>query len=101
MAKRSSASSAQGKRAKKNAKNTKADKDIDFSDIPELTDEQLKGMKRMGRPLLGLANRQLISLRVDPDILLELKKQAKKKGKGYQTLINEILAQFVNKDDVA
>lgn len=73
------------------------DTKIDFSDIPELTDEQLSAMKRLGRPLIGLAKRQLISIRIDPQVLNQIKKRAKKRGQRYQNLINEILANFVGK----
>lgn len=96
MGKKTSGSSARGKQAKKSAKDTRKNK-IDFSDIPELTDEQLKQMKRIGRPLLGMTQRQLISIRIDPNVLEEIKKKAKKKGKKYQTLINEILEKYVGK----
>jgi len=96
MAKKSSASSVRGARAKKNV-NTTRDESIDFSDIPELSDAQLKGMKRLGRPLLGAAPRELVAIRIDPFVLEKLKKKAKQNGKGYQTLINEVLAKFVRK----
>jgi uncharacterized protein (DUF4415 family) len=42
---------------------------IDFSDIPELSDAQLRRMKRVGRPTIGRAPRKAVSLRVDPDVL--------------------------------
>ena len=93
MGKRISGSSARGTRAKKNAA-VIPDRDIDFSDLPELGNNQLKGMRRMGRPLLGLAKRQLISIRVDVKVLDEIKNRAKRQGKGYQTLINEILSKY-------
>ncbi len=70
---------------------------IDYSDLPELTASQLRRMKKLGRPLLGMSKRQLISIRLDPDVLQRLKKAAKRSGKGYQTLINEILAEYVDK----
>ncbi len=96
MGKKSTASSARGLRAKKNVRPI-PDSQIDFSDIPELTDEQLKEMKHPGRPLLGYARRQMIAIRIDPIVLKKLKTYADKKGKGYQTLINEILGKFVKK----
>ena len=83
-------------RAKRNARII-PDSKIDFSDIPELTDEQLKEMKRPGRPLLGDSHRQMIAIRIDPVVLEKIKKRAKRDGKGYQTLINEILGKFVKK----
>ena len=96
MAKKSTALSAQGTRTKKNAKSI-PDSKIDYSDIPELTDEQLEGMKRMGRPLLGQKPRHLIAIRVDPAVLEKIKKRADADGKGYQTLINEILGEYVKR----
>jgi uncharacterized protein (DUF4415 family) len=96
MGKKSIGSSVRGPRAKGNVKYI-PDSEIDFSDIPELTDEQLKGMKRPGRPLLGYSPRMMIAIRIDPNVLKKLKKYADKKGKGYQTLINEILGKFVKK----
>lgn len=83
-----------GLRAKKKGRSTQ-DKRIDFSDIPELTEAQLKQMKRPGRPLLGKERRQLIAIRIDPNTLTRLKKEAEKKGKGYQTLVNEILSNYI------
>ena len=71
------------------------DSEIDFSDIPELTMDQLKSARRVGRPLLGSGPRKDIHLRLDPDVLERLKKQAKKKGVKYQSLINEILKKAV------
>ena len=49
MKKKRSESSAQGKRAGRNVKPI-PDSQIDFSDIPEATDAQLKRMRRVGRP---------------------------------------------------
>ncbi|MEI6397562.1 MAG: BrnA antitoxin family protein [Pseudomonadota bacterium] len=97
MAHKKSGSSAPVKRAAKKEAPTKkrSDKDIDFSDIPELTDAQLLSMRRVGRPPIGEQARQLIAIRVDPKILMLLQAQAKRQGKGYQTLINEILAEHV------
>lgn len=95
MAQRKSASSAREKQAAKKEKSTQ--KKTDFSDIPELSDDQLQSMKRVGRPPLGNSSRQLIALRVDPDILEELRKIAKKAGQGYQTLINDVLKKYVDK----
>ena len=44
-------------------------------------------------PPLGEYARQLIAIRVDPQVLAEVKKEAKRRDVGYQTLINEILAK--------
>lgn len=54
--------------------------------------------RRVGRPPLGDRARQLIAIRVDPGILDEFRKEARRRRVGYQTLINEVLAQHVGKD---
>ena len=69
---------------------------IDFSDIPDSSPEQLRAMRRVGRPPLGDRARQLIAIRVDPGVLD--RKEARRRRVGYQTLINEVLAQHVGKD---
>ncbi|HET9961113.1 MAG TPA: BrnA antitoxin family protein [Nitrospiraceae bacterium] len=72
------------------------DAEIDFSDIPEATDEQLKRMHRVGRPSSGMA-KQLIAIRLSPRLLSQLRKMADKEGKPYQTLIHEILERAASK----
>lgn len=66
------------------------DRKIDYSDIPELTDEQLRSARRVGRPSTGNA-KQLIALRVAPPLLAKLKRMAKKRGMPYQTLMHQLL----------
>lgn len=95
MAKKQSVSSAQGKRAAKSAKLMK-DREIDFSDIPESTDEELKRARRVGRPVTGNA-KQLIAIRIDPKLLERLRKLASKQHKPYQTLIHELLERAAAK----
>jgi uncharacterized protein (DUF4415 family) len=96
MAKKSTGLSVRAARVKKNVRYT-PDKLIDFSDIPEFRNEQIKKGIRPGRPLLGASARTMIAIRIDPVTLKKLKSYAGKKGKGYQTLINEILGDFVKK----
>ena len=62
----------------------RSDDKIDYSDIPALTDEQLKNAVRSGvyKPV-----KRQITARVDADVLDWLKSQ----GKGYQSRINAIL----------
>jgi uncharacterized protein (DUF4415 family) len=91
-----SGSSARGERAAANARRT--GRRIHYSDIPESSPEQLKVMRRVGRPPLGKEPRQLIAIRVDPAVLDEFRKGARRRRVGYQTLINEVLAQHVRKD---
>jgi len=69
------------------------DSQIDFSDIPELTDEQLR---RVGRPRSGHA-KQLIAIRIDPRLLKQLRRLAAKQSKPYQTLIHELLERAAKK----
>ena len=90
---RLSASSVRGRQAAKRKRPTAKHRRINFSDIPELSDAQLRTMRRVGRPPLGEYARQLIAIRVDPQVLAEVKKEAKRRYVGYQTLINDILAK--------
>lgn len=90
-----SALSVHEKRTKKRKKHIK--EKIDFSDIPELSDDQMRSMKRVGRPPLGESSKLMIAFRIDPEILDAIRKLAAKKGKGYQVLIHDILESFVNK----
>src|SRR5438105_6902984 len=85
--------SARGVRAAANARRTA--RKIDYSDIPEASDDQLKGMRRVGRPPLGDEPRRLIAIRVDPSVLESFRKEARRRHVGYQTLINEVLAEHI------
>ena len=91
-----SGSSARGARVAANARRTA--RRIDYSDIPDSSREQLKAMRRVGRPPLGNEPRQLIAIRVDPGVLDQFRKEARRRHVGYQTLINEVLAEHVGKD---
>jgi uncharacterized protein (DUF4415 family) len=55
-------------------------------------------MRRVGRPPLGDAPRQLIAIRIDASVLDQFRKQARRRRVGYQTLINEVLAQHARKE---
>ena len=70
---------------------------IDYSDIPALTKDQMKKARRprVGRPPFGVAAKKMISLKIDPILLDRLKVVAKRQGKGYQTLIGEILTRHL------
>lgn len=89
MRKKRSGSSARGRRAERSVKHI-PDSQIDFSDIPEATDEELKRMRRVGRPSTGMA-KHLIAIRLSPRLLASLRRMAAKQGKPYQTLIHELL----------
>src|SRR4051812_26864965 len=91
-----SGSSARAGRAAVSVRRT--GRQIDFSDIPDSSAEQLKTMRRVGRPPLGDEPRQLIAIRVDPNVLDGFRKEARRRRVGYQTLINEVLARHVRKD---
>ncbi len=54
-------------------------------------------MKRVGRPPLGDATKLLIAVRIEPKILDALRKLARRSGKGYQTLIHDILENYVDR----
>ena len=71
---------------------------IDFSDISDSSPEQLRAMRRVGRPPIGDAPRQLVAIRLDVGVLDRFRKEAKRRGVGYQTLINEVLAKHVRRD---
>src|SRR5580704_3664911 len=91
-----SGSSARGGRVAANARRTA--RRIDYSDIPGSSPEQLKAMRRVGRPSLGDEPRRLIAIRVDPSVLESFRKEARRRHVGYQTLINEVLAEHIRKD---
>ena len=55
-------------------------------------------MRRVGRPPLGDRARQWIAIRVDPDVLETFRKEARRRRVGYQTLMNEALAEHIRKD---
>lgn len=95
MAKKRSALSKQGKRVAKNVKYM-PDSELDFSDIPEMTDEEIKRGRRVGRPKTGHA-KLLIAIRIDPRLLSQLRKLADKQDKPYQTLIHELLERAAKK----
>ena len=65
------------------------DEEIDFSDIPPLTEQFWQNAVRgaLYRP-----KKSQVSVRIDNDILAWLKKD----GKGYQTRLNQILRQAMN-----
>jgi len=72
-----------------------SDSKIDFSDVPELSDEELESARKVGRPKSGSA-KQLIAVRIAPDLLTDLRKLAKRRKKPYQTLMHELLEKAVS-----
>ncbi len=82
--------SEQERRALRHAASRQAsgnDSDIDFRDIPRLTDEQLANLVR----LREVRRKVAVSVRLDPKVLDWLKS----KGGGYLTRINDILANVM------
>lgn len=103
MAPKRFASSARARRAARSAKHI-PDRQIDFTDIPESTDAELKRARRVGRPpgrpKTGTA-KQLIAIRIAPRLLKRLRRLAAKQSKPYQTLIHELLERAARKEKVA
>ena len=91
MTKKPSALSVPGRRAGERARHI-PDSGIDFSDIPESTDQELRRARSVGRPRTGEA-KQLIAIRIHPKLLAKLRRLAQRQQKQYQTLIHEILEQ--------
>jgi uncharacterized protein (DUF4415 family) len=92
---RASVSSARAGRAAKSVRPTRRRRGIDFSEIPEVSAAQLRAMRRVGRPPLGAEPRRLIAIRIDPAVLAAVRREAKRRGLGYQSLINDLLAKHV------
>jgi hypothetical protein len=72
------------------------DRQLDFSDIPEATDEQLRRARRVGNPTTGNAD-QWIAICIAPGLLAKLRRLAAKQSKPCQTYIHEILESHANK----
>lgn len=66
--------------------NKMRDKDIDYSDIPELDDDFFKHAQ------MRLPEKQSVTIRLDTDVLTWFKRQ----GKGYQTRINKLLRAYMD-----
>ena len=77
------------------------DRQIDFSDIPESTEAELRRARRVGRtvgrPKTGNA-KQLIAIRIAPRLLAQLRRLAAKQSKPYQTFIHELLERAAQKN---
>ena len=65
------------------------DEDIDLSDIPELSDASRAVIGKFYRPI-----NKPVTVRLDADVLGWLKS----KGAGYQTRINALLRQAMERD---
>lgn len=68
----------------------KKDEDIDFSDIPPITDEMwAKGVLR--KNFKPVPRKRQLTLRIDNDVIDFFKEQ----GRGYQTKINQLLRAYM------
>ena len=61
------------------------DRDIDFSDIPELKDDFF------AEAFVWPGKKKQITIRLDPDVVDFFKR----KGQGYQTSINSVLRRYM------
>lgn len=69
---------------------TLKDKDIDFSDTPEIPPEMFaRGIVRRG--LKAVPRKQQLTLRIDSDVV----EWYKRRGPGYQTKINALLRAYM------
>ena len=73
------------------------DKDIDYSDIPPLTDAQLAAMKPLREVLpQAVPNKVRITIRLDANTVQWFKNQVQQAGGGsYQNLINNALRDYI------
>jgi uncharacterized protein (DUF4415 family) len=69
------------------------DSDINFDDIPPLTEEQLANMVRFR----DVKRKVAVSVRLDPQVLAWLKS----KGEGHLTRINDILTNLMEAESEA
>ena len=95
MAKKRTASSARDGQRVKSVKYIQ-DSQLNLTDIPEATDEELRRARRVGRPVTGNA-KHLIAIRIAPRVLAQLRRLAAKQSKPYQTFIHEILERATSK----
>jgi uncharacterized protein (DUF4415 family) len=74
------------------------DEEIDFSDLPELTEEQIKSaeLRLGGKPIAR--GKVRVNIYLDAAVVAYYKSMAG--GKGYQTLINETLRQSIQGSDL-
>ena len=70
---------------------------IDFSDVPEVSLAQLRAMRRVGRPPWGRRSGDSLRFGSIPEVLEAVRREAKRRGLGYQSLINDLLAEHVRR----
>ena len=77
---------------------TMRDEEIDLSDIPEITQDQVaRAQLRIGGKLIP-KGKVRINIFLDANVVAYFKTQAG--GKGYQTLINETLKESIRTHDL-
>lgn len=78
--------------------NAMQDEDIDLSDIPESTEEQMKqGIRRIGgQPTLK--GKVRVNMYLDANLVSYFRSRAGERG--YQTLINEALKDSVEREEM-
>ena len=78
--------------------NTMKDEDIDLSDIPEVTEEQMARAKLRlgGKPMPE--GKVRVNIFLDANVVAYFKTKAG--GRGYQTLINEALKENIRHQDL-
>lgn len=62
-----------------------------------MSEKQLAGMRRVGRPSLGELPRKAVSIRLDQGVLAWVKSRAAARQQPYQSLINEILEKAMRR----
>ena len=75
-----------------------SDEDIDLSDIPEVTAQQMQRAKRRTNGQLTSREKVRVNIYLDAEVVAYFKSQAG--GRGYQTLINETLKASIRNQDL-
>jgi len=74
----------------------KTTQDIDYSDIPPLTESQLAAMKPLREVLPQAVSKVRITIRLDADTVQWFKEQVRQAGGGsYQNLVNRALRDYI------
>jgi len=76
------------------------DADIDYSDIPELTDEQLAQLRPTEEllPTFAKPGQTRVTLYLDNDMLQTLRRQADQAGCNYHALIKKALHDYLSRE---
>lgn len=78
----------------------KAAKDKDYEYLPTSEEASKRGLRRITRPAfidkVVKANKNRITIMLDPDVIEHFKSEAERSHVGYQTLINRTLREKMN-----